>query len=301
MSDRAKEIQVGTAFLLAVAVLISGVMWFKEFRIGGDYHEIRVAFENTSGLLKGDAVEVSGVVSGNVTGIEYEDGLGVVRCRINRTIEFHQGTEFVIASMGIMGQKVVAITPGPREAPVLPNDTLFHGSFQPGIGGLMGGLGTTLDTVNRLAIRLEQSLDAFGDEEQAALSRSLANLDRVAADMAEVLEETRPVLTESVHNFNRAMESVHTTLDENRDDLEGALESANHALGRVDSSLTRLDDALAGIDRVVQRVESGEGTLGRLIEDEALYDELKDTLRETRLLLSDVKENPRKYLKLSIF
>ena len=104
MTDRGREVQVGAVFLLALVALIAGVLWFKDFTLGRKNKVVSVDFPTTSGLLKGDLVEVQGVNSGQVSDIHYEEGHSEVDLELDTGIELYPGTRFVIEYVGIMGQ-----------------------------------------------------------------------------------------------------------------------------------------------------------------------------------------------------
>ena len=98
-----------------------------------------------------------------------------------------------------------------------------------------------------------------------------------------------------------AMEDLHAMLDGREDQFGEALEGARGAAVRLDSTLTRLDHTVTLMDSLLVQIQSGEGTLGKVIQDEALYDEFVTTLADTKALLQDVRENPKRYFKFSIF
>ncbi|NNF08411.1 MAG: MCE family protein [Candidatus Eisenbacteria bacterium] len=300
MASRSREIQVGIVFLLAVAVLISGILWFKEFRIGGQFYQVVVAFENTSGLQSGDAVEVQGVTSGQVSRIFYEDGRALVGLRLDRSVNIYPETKFVIENVGIMGQKLVAIYPGPPGTPV-SEDTILTGEYQSGIPALMAELGGALESFDKLADQLEGFFGALEDTEPGTVSRILHNTERLTEDLADFLAATRGDLREVVGNFNVAMEDLHEVLDGRGEEFGTTLESANRAMARLDTTLAQMEVTMQRTDAILARVENGEGTLGRLSQDEELYNELRGTMTDARALLEDLKADPKKYFKFSIF
>jgi len=300
MAERSQEIQVGIIFIIAVALLISGVLWFKEFRIGGKTHTLVVEFENTSGLQKGDPVEVRGVTSGRVSAIDYIEGEARVSLTVDRDVVVYPGTRVVIENVGIMGQKLVAVYPG-STATVLPDSVVLRGEYQSGIPSLMADLGSSLDSFDRLADSIEALLDGFDKSDQENMSRILSNTEQVTADLAVFLKETRGDLAEVVENFNLAMADIHGTLDGREETIDRALDNASRAAARLDSALVVLQGTARRTDRILAGVEEGEGTLGLLAKDPELYHQLHDALEEARLLMADMKENPRKYVKLSVF
>ncbi len=119
MSEQRYQVQVGIVFILAVIVLIWGVLWFKDFKIRGTTYDMKVEFDTASGLIKGDPVEVQGVPSGKVAAITFENGRSVVTMQLDDGIKLYPGTKVVLENVGIMGQKLVAVYPGPP-AEVLP-------------------------------------------------------------------------------------------------------------------------------------------------------------------------------------
>ncbi|HET9233027.1 MAG TPA: MlaD family protein, partial [Candidatus Eisenbacteria bacterium] len=86
MTERRLHAQVGLLFLLSVTVLVLGILWFKEFKVQGNTYTQAIEFQTTSGLVKGDPVEVKGVPSGKVNDIRYEEGLALVEVQLDRSV-----------------------------------------------------------------------------------------------------------------------------------------------------------------------------------------------------------------------
>jgi len=301
MSERSQQIQVGAVFILSIVVLVVGVLWFKEFKVGGANYEVQVLFPSTSGLLKGDPVEVQGVASGKVMDIVYQDGRAAVTLRLSEDVRLYPGTRAVIENVGIMGQKLVAVYPGPPVGEPLPPGSVLEGSYQPGIPQLMTGLGGTLETFERFATRLDSLLVLFDESQQSQLRSTLANTERMTQQLAELLEENREELSASIRSMSRTMEELDLALEGRGEKLGNLVENAASASARLDSTLVTLDRTVGRVDRFMAKVEASEGTVGKALNDEALYNDLMSTLEEARALLADVRENPRRYFKVSIF
>lgn len=299
-SERVRMIQVGVLFIFSIFVLIAGVLWFKEFQFGQKRSVVIAQFPSTSGLIKGDNVEVSGVPSGHVSEIRYENGRSLVTMEIDREAEIRQGSRFVLENVGIMGQKMVAVYPATDGPPADPN-TIFQGEYQPGIPQLMEGLGGTLDAVNRLAIRLEGMVASFDSTDSNSLQNLVSNTETLTAELVVFVRESRGEIRSGLTNFNDAMAALHRSLDGREESVGRLIDSTEQAAVHLNSSLSRVDSATARVDSLLARVERGEGTLGKALEDPALYEELVTTLRETRALVADVRENPKRYVKLSLF
>ena len=301
MSERKQEIQVGIAFILAVALLVGGVLWFKEFRIGGTTYEIHVDFPTASGLVRGDPVEVQGVSSGKVEAIRYDNGKARVTLRLKKGVTLYPNTRVEIENVGIMGQKLVAVYPGPSDQPPLPSGAVLEGTYQPGIPQLMAGLGGTLGTLDRFASRLDSLLAMFDATQQGQLRRTVANTERLTGDLAALLRQNQENLSRSIRSMSRAMAELDKALANRGERLGTLVDNATSASAHLDSTLTALDRAVRRMDGLVQRVESSQGSVGKALNDEELYENLVTTLKEARALLADLRENPRRYLKVSLF
>ena len=300
MSERKIEVQVGIVFVLAVAVLVSGVLWFKNTRLRARSQIVTVSFPKTSGLIRGDAVEVRGVPSGQVKDIRYSDGRALVILDLDRDVRFYEDTQIVLENVGIMGQKMIAVYPGGEGPGVDPAGKVLEGRFQPGVTEIMNDLAGTLAAFDRLANRLDRAMAAF-DEQGGAFVRTLKNTEEITGTTAELLRESRGDLSASLRLMRLTMEDLHQTFEGREESIGRIIERTDRATARLDSTMLKLEASLDQVRRIGAGLEAGEGSLGRALTDEGLYDELVIAIRETRTLLTDLRENPKKYVKLSLF
>ena len=165
----------------------------------------------------------------------------------------------------------------------------------------MEGLGGTLDAVNRLAIRLEGMVASFDSTDSNSLQNLVTNTETLTEELVVFVQESRGEMKSGLTNFNDAMAALHRSLDGREESVGRLIDSTEQAAVHLNSSLSRIDSATARVDSLLARVDRGEGTLGKAMGDPALYEELVTTLRETRALVADVRENPKRYVKLSLF
>lgn len=302
MEERKQQIQVGVLFILSILVLVFGVLWFKNYRLRAESARVVVEFPSTSGLLRGDPVEVRGVPAGQVREIRYSEGKAEIVMDLDKSVKLTRQSRISIENIGIMGQKRIAIEPGPPGGEPVPlEETVFQGEYEPGISELVSGLGGTLEVVNRLADRLDRMFATFDTSNEGSLGRTLKNTEQVTAELATFLRESRGELSQSVRTFSLAMNDLHQTLDGREESIGELVEKATVASVRLDSTLAELDRAAVLTRETMQKVNSGDGTLSKMVNDEALYVEMTDTIRELRALVADVKENPKRYVRLSLF
>ncbi len=301
MANQKHQAQVGIAFILSIAVLVAGVMWFRDFQIGGRYYRLDVAFPTASGLMGGDPVEVQGVPSGKVDEIRYEDGRAVVTLELSEEVSLREGARVAIENVGIMGQKLVAIDAGPPEAPPLDKQTTLHGTYQPGIPQLVAGLSGTFETFERLTVRIDSLLATFEDETGTGLLASLENTARVTDELAQLLSENRAELRGSIHSFSNTMSALEQALVGREGQVGALIDRSARAAARLDSSLTAWDRAVGRADSLLAAAQEGHGTLGRAMTDPALYEEALRAVRETRALIREIREDPGGFVHFSLF
>jgi len=302
MTERRLHAQVGLLFLLSVTVLVLGILWFKEFQIRGRTFKQMIEFQTTSGLVKGDPVEVKGVPSGKVEDINFEEGLALVQVQLDRKVKLYQDAQFNIESVGIMGQKMVSIFPGTRQAGPLPHDAIPKGVYRGGTTEIMNGVSDALEIFQRIASRVDTLVASLGDGgKQKQFSQTLDNLERASKDLSTLLEENRKDINESVRNMNAAMNDIHGMLEGREEKFGETLDQAHRASARLDTTLVGLQVTIAKMDTLLAQVQSGQGTLGKLSQDEELYKQFVATLEDAKALLADVRQNPKRYFKFSVF
>jgi len=300
MSDRKLELQVGVIFLLSVVVLVAGVLWFKNYHLGQKETEVTIEFPTTSGLVRGDLVEVQGVTSGEVAVIRFEGTRSLVTLKLNRGVILYPDSRFVIENVGIMGQKLVAIYPGTPTTAVDPATTVFHGEYQPGIPQLMSQLGGTLEAFGRISNRLDAVIAAMPTDDQS-IRRTFTNLNTITEESATFLRDSRAELSQSIRNLNRSMAELHEAVGGRKESVSKLIDNTTRATARLDTTLIALGSTAARVDRLLDQLETGNGTLGKALRNDALYDSLVMTLSQTRALIEDVQKHPKRYVKLSLF
>ncbi|MDM7914930.1 MAG: MlaD family protein, partial [Candidatus Eisenbacteria bacterium] len=243
MSERSQQIQVGVLFVLSVALLVFGVLWFKNFRVGGKNQEVIATFPTTSGLVKGDPIEVQGVSSGQVAAIRYEKGRAVVTLSLDEGVKLYRDARMEIENVGIMGQKVVQVDPGETGTPVDPSEVVFEGSFQPGIPQLMTEMQQTLETFRVLGLRMDAMLGTFDEQGAGSFREIVQDTRTISRETAILLTESRPDLQEALENLNLSMRELRRMLAGHGDDIDTLLANAAQASERLDSTLVALRTA----------------------------------------------------------
>ncbi len=296
-TSRRAAIQVGFAGLLAIVLLFAGVAWIKEYRLGKKKSYFTAQFEEVGNLSVGDPVTVRGVRKGMVSKITLED-LGVrVEFEVDKSVVLHPDVELRVANIGFMGEKFLALDPG--SAPGRFDRTKpIPGRFQSGVPEVISGAGDLIIEATELSSRLNVMLDAL---DPATVERASKNIERATSSLTTTLEQNRADLRQAVVDFRDAARELHQMASSN----SGQVSTTIQDFGTASKKLVALSDQLTttstALDRVVGRLDRGEGSLGKAMADSTLYDDLRQTLKNTNQLVKDIQKNPKRYLKLSVF
>ena len=296
--SRRTEIQVGTTVLAAIAILVLGVAWLKDYSVERDTRLYRVSFTQAGGLSASDEVQVNGIRKGEVKAMQLAGDHVEVDLRLTRDVVLTTDSRVAIRNVGLMGERVISVdlkTTGRRYAP----GEIVPGVYEYGPGELMGQLAGTVDAFSDVAQQFRRLADSLGANNR--LSRTLANFTRTSEELEQAVAEDRALLHATLQNFSAASNTAKRLTTDREAQLRQALDHFGDAAERLDHLSGRLDSLRAVMQSLAARVQDGQGTLGKLVSDDKLYDQLNTSIVSLKSLIEDVRAHPKKYLKLSIF
>jgi phospholipid/cholesterol/gamma-HCH transport system substrate-binding protein len=294
---RRAAIQVGIMGLVAIALLLGGVVWVKEYRIGQSKQPYTALFQEVGSLSTGDPVSVRGVRMGAVTDVRLEDRTVRVTFELDRGVVIHPDAVLRIANIGFLGEKYLALEPGVAPGHFDPKNPI-PGRFQSGVPEVISGAGDLVVEMTELSSRLNVMLDAL---DPATVERAAKNMERASGSLSTTLGQNQDDLRAAILDFREAARDFRAIASANKDQVGTSLQSFDSASRKLSSLADQLSVTAGAIQRVVARVDSSEGSLGRAISDPTLYNEMRETLRNTNDLVKDIKKNPRRYIKVGIF
>jgi phospholipid/cholesterol/gamma-HCH transport system substrate-binding protein len=296
-TSRAAAIQVGIAGLLAVAALIVGVVWLKEFRLGQKKTYYTSRFEEVGSLAEGDPVAVRGVKKGVVTKITLEDQGVRVEFELQRDVVLHPDVELRVTNKGFLGEKFLALDPGVAPGAYDPAKPI-PGRFQSGVPEVIAGAGDLITEATELSSRLNLMLDAL---DPAVIERAAKNMEKASSKLSHTVDANESDLRAAVSDFRSAARKLNSIASTNEAEVASSIKDFGSASRQLSTLSEQLSRTATSLDRVVTRLDSGEGSLGRAIADSTLYLEMRETLRNTNDLVKDIKRNPKRYLKIGLF
>lgn len=283
---------LGALITLATVVFVWGFYYLlgNPFLTGGMDLVVRV--EDGAGVKRGDRVFLSGVDIGTVQSVDLTmDGGVVIDIRVRSDLALPTDTRARVTG-DVFGAHTVQLVPGTAMLRLEEKDTI-RGAAQPQLTDLAANLGRQATSILDAADSL-LSPDAVTD-----LRTTTSILPSTALELRAALSELRlaaSALRATAEGLAEARTGQAVTAAVN--DVERSAEALTSAVAGLEASLNR---SLGSLESVLAKVDSGEGTLGRLVNDPSLFVEFNNTLREMRMLASDIRERPGRYINLRIF
>ena len=322
MKGISTEAKVGLLVLLAMFILAfltfrSGKYTFDQ---GEGYH-LKVTFRSVAGLDPKARVKVSGVDAGYVKEISLVHGYPELVLWIGNGIEIREDALARIRSLGLMGERYVEIEPGSPDVPLLKNgDRIRIGLETKDVDEMSEYLGTLAEELIQVARSFQR---VFGTEEgQARLKQIIVNMEEMTTGMNKMVMQNQREINRLVSNMADFTEDLSLLMSQNRDKLAGMIgdfsqfsadladqgpkmmqdiSDATQSLSALmdpngygvgatfkdfSDAAERLDFTLEQLSEVVERVNKGEGTVGKLFTDDRVYEDISGTLGGVRRMVS---------------
>ncbi len=294
-SSFATKIKVGVTSILAVVIFFGGILWVKQYNPMVGRTTLHVAFDDARGIYAGDPVTISGIKVGEIEDVSLgEHNEAHVSFSVPTTIRIPADTKFMIEDVGMMGDKMLVIEPGESSGTIDPS-LVHRGSGGSGLGDLLTAAGEVLFNLRAITKKLDNDLDLAGLT--GSFEETLDKM-REAVDVYQAIaQENREPLKSSIGSLESSAQELEQFIATNDDRFAEALASFRRTSDRITVALDEFENLSTVVDTLSRYMESGEGTLGKLVKSDDLYDELRRTNAHIDSFVTDFKRNPGKYTK----
>lgn len=297
-----REIKTGLIVVMGILCVIFGYSFLKSTSIFDNNLTLYAVYDDVGGLQQGTAVSINGKNVGTVNTVKFKDASGklLVTFSVNRDLSFTKNSTAELYDAGlIVGGKGLRIIPSFEGAAVVTGDYLtttrkasLSEVADQKLSPILEKFESALTDADSVMLNVNEVLDtkAKGDLRQAIsdLSTLMNDLKGAGGTLNRLLKNNESKLDKSLTNFEE--------LTSNFAKLSDSLNNAG--LGRT---LASLESTVSNLNNLMGRVEKGEGTIGKLMKDEELYNNLNGASRELDLLLQDFRLNPKRYVNVSVF
>jgi phospholipid/cholesterol/gamma-HCH transport system substrate-binding protein len=292
---RRDEVAVGILITVAVAILVVGALWLARGGLSTGY-PLYTRFEWGQNLKQGQPVLLAGVNVGYVSDVKLRrDGFLDVTFRVNGDQTVPKGSVATVRPVGIFGDVAVALTPTMPVSPLnyAPGDTVPPGAPSPDVAQIMSRVDSIGQNVERMTRALDMELVQAGGVKD--LRKTIASTSALAVQMQSIAAEQNRNLTETLAAYRRAA----TAIDSAR--IDSTLRAFSTTSQNFAKLASTLDSASKQLNVALGKLNTGEGSAGRLLTDTSLYRDVRNLVGSVDSLMTDFKKNPRKYINLRIF
>lgn len=297
-----REIKTAILVIASLLLFIWGYSFLKGRELFSSYHNYYAEYDSVEGLGKSALVTLNGLVIGKVTIIKINQITGklIVEMQVKTDFPISKSSTATLYEPSFIGGKQIAIVPNFQDKVLAEDGQMLQSNIR---------LGLTESLSNKLG------------PIQVKLEKIMTNADVLISGVNNVLDKktqenlkvSLSELSQTMKQFHKASASMNVILDENKTQIKGVVTNFNKISGdfaqisdsikkaNLGKTVKELNATIAKVNGIIKGLEAGKGTMGKLINDDALYSNLEKTSRELELLLQDVRLYPTRYVNISLF
>ena len=311
-----KEIKVGLVFVVATAILIWGLMFLKGLELLKTSRTFFAIYDQVNGLVAANPVSIKGLKVGQVKKLYFDQ-----KNPKNIIVELYILGDYPIAinssarifSSSLLGSPEVEIIPGNSTRMAKSGDTLLSLTE----ATLGQEVNRQLLPLKTKAENLISSIDTIATIVQQVLNKNtrdnlveaIEHVKQTLSNIAHTTQNLDTLMGMQRHNLSRIItnvESISSNLQQNNEKITNILTNFSNlsdslAKARIPYTISQVNKAISDLDLALQKINKGEGSVGQLLNNDQLYKEVEKAARDLNLLLEDIKANPSKYVKVSVF
>ena len=311
-----KEIKVGAVFVIALAVLIWGLMYLKGLELFKTSRTFYAVYDHVNGLVAANPITIKGLQVGQVNKLYFNPNNPqkiIVELYVKGDYPIPKNSSARIYSSSLLGAKEVEIIPGDSRIMAKDRDTLLS-RIEATLGEevnrqilpLKRKAENLISSIDTEAMIVQQVLNKNTRENlvQAVehVKQTLENIAHTTGNLDTLLGSQRKNIADIITN----VESISNNLRKNNDKITHIINNLSDVSdslvkARIPATIAQVNKAVSDLDAILVKINKGEGSVGQLINNQQLYQEVEKAARDLNLLLEDIKANPGRYVKVSVF
>ena len=305
---------IGMIFVISSIAFVGGLMYLQEMTFRKSNYTFIVLFDNVQGLHVGDQVDMLGKKIGKVSKSRIMGQKIAVELSIDNSFAFSipVDSKIEVKSEGLIGSKFISITPGFNTKDFILPDETVEGLREFDFSEITPGIVPLTQDLSAFARRLKATL---GEEEKDKIQLTFKNIESLTAGLDTFIKNNRNFVTDTdrknfqdfIKNLNGAVKDLKYGINKEIGKIDGMLDDLKQVTDKSDdlsatiSELRTSSESFSSItqklDLILTKMESGEGTFGKLINNDTLHESMNSLINDVRTLVKDFKDNPTKYMK----
>ena len=316
MKKYSNEIKIGIIVTIALLLLIWGINYLKGVSLLKNERTFYAVYSNVGGLNKANPINVNGLGVGQVQNVEFmknSNGKLLVTFLISNDIAIPRNSIAKIVSADLMGSKSIELKLGDATALAVDGDTLISDTQL----SLSEEVNKQVAPIKVKAEALMSSLDSvmnvihaiFNEKARADLSSSIEKISLALSSLEHASLGIDTIVSSEkgrLENIFSNIESISKNIKNNNDRISQALGNIADitdtlAKARLSETIKHINDAVTQVSTIVETINQGKGSLGLLVNNDSLYNNLNASSQDLDFLIKDMKENPNRYVHFSVF
>jgi phospholipid/cholesterol/gamma-HCH transport system substrate-binding protein len=293
-----KEFKVGLLAVVSITILYLGFNFLRGIDFFSSTNQYFAVYDEIDGLNVSNNVILNGFVVGRVSNMSlmpHRQNRILVQLDVDEKIVLDNNSVAVLKSSDVLGTKVIElIVETPLQQPLSSGDTL-NSEIDRGIasrlmeraGPITDELGITLNNINSI-------IQTFADNNER-INNSLINMEQATVNVNRLLNESRAQLNLVANDLSLALREVPSVMIKTGQ-LADSIQSLNFS-----ETMAKTQQALESLNTALAKIDEGQGTLGQLINNDSVYENLNRAAEDLDRLLIDIRENPSRYVHFSLF
>jgi len=296
------EVKIGiTVFLAAVAAVV-GFRFMSDIPVFRTSQQISTTFERVDGLGTGSQVLVRGVKVGSVNEVRLMESDSVrIRMRLDMRKPIPRDSRAYLTSLGLIEGKSIVLELGESDETVEEGGSI-QGFYVDSMMEVLGDRGENLaddlsDSFSELNTFFNQLNRTLDDDSRENVRGTFTNVERATKNISDLLDEKRDEIDRAIQSGSSMMSELDTLASTNRPKVDSLITSLEYNIKELEKVRVEIESASVNLNQILEKINNGEGTLGKLVNDSGMYDNLDELSVELKELVRGINEEPGRYLK----
>ena len=294
MTTRSMEVSIGIALFAASIILVIGLVWLSEQTGGWNNYQLTIALPRAEGLKRGDPLNVVGIKIGKVERIMFRNARAEVMVYLQTDKKLPRDSQFILDSSGLLGGKLINVLPGSSQDYLVDGETV-EGQVAPGLlelGPAMANLEERL-TAGAETLLSTENLDR--------LVRMVRDMQATTTQLQEIVSKNKTNIDATLANLKAGSGTLNALLSDHKGGIDTTINRLVLASRRFESISSDLAVTSTTLREVSKAIQERRGSIGALIYERELYDNLNLATKNLSELFDDIKKQPQKYVHVSVF
>jgi len=297
-----KEVKIGLTIITAIVITLVGFRFMRDVPVFSQPMQVEATFDKVDGLTVGSIVYLKGVKVGSVSKMELLPSDSVkVTMTLERLTDIPDNSVAYLTSLSLIEGKSIVLEKGDSDDSVESGEEI-KGVYVDSIVEVFASRGeelgedltSTFTELNKFLNQLNQTID---DETRESVNETFNNAAEATGALSNILQEKKEEIDKAIDAASRTMQQIDTLATDNRTKVDSLVFHLEENVRELKETRENLDRSLVSLNEILDKVNNGDGTFSKLVNDPSLYNNIDSMTVEMTRLLKGINENPGRYLK----